>query len=214
MKPDRKKALLPGSRAEPQKPVRSRADYNEPSAASAAMPVWLFLGLALFVFWGFMYLDENAGGFNPKVYGSYASLEEVKKSGPEEDPLVVKGRAVYGTICIGCHQPNGLGIPNQFPPLAGSEWVNAAGADRIIRIVLHGLTGPVHVKNTEINQNMLPVGAAMNDDDVAAALSFVRQAWDNKAGPVKPEQVTAIRKATADHAQWTEAELLKIPIGQ
>ncbi|WP_075090751.1 c-type cytochrome [Verrucomicrobium spinosum] len=52
------------------------------------------------------------------------------------------GQQVYSMVCFACHQPTGAGIPGMFPPLAGSDWVSAKKPDRLIRMVIHGITGP------------------------------------------------------------------------
>ena len=84
------------------------------------------------------------------------------------------------------------------PPLAGSDWAQAEGPNRIIRIVLNGLAGPIDVEGAHYGTGvMVPFKDNFNDQEIAAVLTYVRQEWGNKAGPVKPEQVTAIRKESA-----------------
>ncbi len=112
--------------------------------------------------------------------------------------------------------------PGLYPTLAGSNWIDAGGPARIIRIVLDGLKGPVHVKGEVFNAAddpgiaMVPWRANLSDQDIAAVLTYIRSQkdWGNNAGEVTPEQVAAIRKQTEAHASsgnWTEAELLKVP---
>ncbi|MDX1740464.1 MAG: cytochrome c, partial [Rhodothermales bacterium] len=67
----------------------------------------------------------------------------------EDDP----GRQVYMTRCISCHQANGKGITGYFPPLDGTEWV-AEESGRLIRIILHGMTGPTTVQGVDYNGAM------------------------------------------------------------
>ena len=45
------------------------------------------------------------------------------------------GQQVYMTVCFACHQPAGQGLPGMFPPLADSDWVKAAGPERLVRMV-------------------------------------------------------------------------------
>jgi nitrite reductase (NO-forming) len=103
-----------------------------------------------------------------------------------------------------------------FPPLAGSDWVAAKKPDRMIRMVLHGLTGPVTINGKPFATPaplMPPLGAALSDTQIADVLTFVRDAYGNNASAVTPEQVAAIREAEkARTAMWTEAELQKIPV--
>ncbi|HXY69648.1 MAG TPA: cytochrome c [Gemmatimonadales bacterium] len=119
--------------------------------------------------------------------------------------------------CAVCHQPTGLGIAGSFPPLAGSEWATAANAALPIRVLLHGLQGPVTVKGQRF-ANAMPAfgtGQPLSDAEVAAVLTYVRSAWGNGASAVTPDQVAAERTATASHTgMWTAAELaplLKAP---
>ncbi len=95
------------------------------------------------------------------------------------------GRQLYQR-CAVCHQATGAGVAGAFPPLAGSEWATAANAALPIRVVLHGLQGPVTVKGQKFNGTMpaYGTGQAMNDADVAAVLTYVRSSWGNKAGAV------------------------------
>ncbi len=110
-------------------------------------------------------------------------------------------------VCAVCHQATGLGLPNTFPPLAGSEIVNGK-ADAHIRIVLQGVTGPFTVKGMQFNNTMPAQGPAMSDSDIAAVINYERSAWGNNGAQVTPAQVAAIRAATASRtAPWTEAEL-------
>lgn len=124
------------------------------------------------------------------------------------------GQQVYSTVCIACHQPTGMGLPNMFPPLGGSDWVNAEKPDRMIRIVLHGFTGPFKLNGNVFNSPaplMPPQGAALSDLQIAGVLTHVRSSFGNKAGEVTPGQVKAIREAEkARTAMWTEAELDKV----
>ena len=112
--------------------------------------------------------------------------------------------------CAVCHQATGLGLPGSFPPLAGSELATASNAALPIRVVLHGLQGPVTVKGQKFNSAMPPYGTnqPLSDAEVAAVLTYVRSAWGNTASAVTAEQVAAERTATASRAtMWTAADL-------
>jgi len=122
---------------------------------------------------------------------------------------VPDGRQLYQR-CAVCHQPTGQGIPGTFPPVAGSEWAAAASAQVAIRVVLHGLNGPITVKGQKFNGTMpaFGTGQPMNDADVAAVLTYVRTSWGNKASAVTADDVAKERAATASQsAPWTAAQL-------
>ncbi|MBM3879111.1 MAG: cytochrome c [Verrucomicrobia bacterium] len=167
-------------------------------------------------YWGALYLHQNGGGFHPLVFNLGEHLADVEARVPKSDTdaLIAQGRRIYTIYCVACHQPNGRGLPGQFPPLAESDWVNTAGPNRLIRIVLNGLTGPITVNGTEYNNVMLPWRDQLSDADIAAVLTFTRanKDWGNQAGAVSPEQVKAVREATQGRdSNWTATELLAVP---
>jgi mono/diheme cytochrome c family protein len=119
----------------------------------------------------------------------------------------VPGEDVYLRICFACHQLTGLGIPGAFPPLVDSPIVTAADPGKLIRIVLHGLQGPIEIQGTTYNSVMPPPAPSLTDKDVADVLTYARSAWGNEAAPVTVEAVTAIRTTVQRSAPWTWAEL-------
>lgn len=136
--------------------------------------------------------------------------------GAADPASVERGKTVYMQVCFACHQPTGLGIPNMFPPLAGSDWVAAKKPDRLIRMVLQGVAGPINVNGkpfTTPAPMMPPQGAALSDAQIADVLTFVRAEYGAKASAVTADMVKAIREAEKAHAaMWSEAELLKFPV--
>ena len=128
----------------------------------------------------------------------------------EQEKRRVQGEAVYNVTCYSCHKGDGKGQLGQAPPLADSEWVNGP-ADRLMRIVLHGLRGPVKVAGEEWNMQMPGLGSSsiMTDARLAGVLTYVRRAWGNYGSPVDPEHVAAIRTSSADRTTaWTVEDLL------
>lgn len=154
---------------------------------------------------------------SPSAVPAPASITTAPPAPVADEPVAVAvnevGKQVYNTVCIACHQPTGLGLPNMFPPLAGTDWVNSGSPDRLIRIVLHGLMGPIKINKepfTSAAPLMPPQGAALSDEQIAGVLTFVRQSFGNSAGPVTSEQVKAVRDAEkARAAMWTGDELDK-----
>jgi mono/diheme cytochrome c family protein/glucose/arabinose dehydrogenase len=127
----------------------------------------------------------------------------------EEQTRYEAGKALFNGVCAACHQPHGRGLEGVAPPLVDSEWV--LGTDqRLVRIVLHGLTGPVSVKGRNYRLDM-PAFGAFSDDQISGILTFVRREWENNAAPVEPGTVNAIRTATADrHEAWVVEQLREI----
>lgn len=196
----------------------SHADA-EPTVGQGAvyLPMWIVGLLGLLVYWSVNYIDDRGGDYNELVYAPYRSTNELASFLPKDElALQMKlGAQVYGNVCSACHQPNGGGNPIQAPPLAGSEWVLAAGPNRIIRIPSAGLAGPIKVGQVEMNASMAPFGAAatMTDEQLAAVLTYVRNSWGNKAPRVTVEQVQKVRgDVIKNHPeQYTAEELLKLP---
>jgi mono/diheme cytochrome c family protein/glucose/arabinose dehydrogenase len=131
----------------------------------------------------------------------------VAKLTPEEQTRVEMGRAQYALVCAACHQPGGEGLPAVAPSLVGSSWVNGS-ADVVIKIVLHGLTGPVTVNGEEWNMTMPGFAAAFDDEKIAAIATYIRREWGNQATAVLPAQVAALRRENASRSlPWTGIEL-------
>ncbi len=102
---------------------------------------------------------------------------------------IARGEIVYNRVCIACHQPDGEGIPNAFPPLANADYLNA-DIDRAISIVAHGYSGPMTVNGVVYNSIMPKLG--LSSENVANALTYVLNRWDNSGGEVTPQQVEAV----------------------
>jgi mono/diheme cytochrome c family protein len=197
----------------PNETQQQRRD-TEPTVGYSSVPLWLIVLLGLVFYWGLMYIDHHAGGFDSKVYEPFHNFAEVDDKQPKsgDQMTLLKGKKVFDSTCALCHQPNGLGDPSKAPPLVGSEWVLAKKPDRIIRIVLDGLQGPVTVKNQEWNLAMASWKTTFKDDEIAAVLSYVRNNWENKAPFVQAEQVKEIRAKTKDRiSAWTGPELQAVP---
>ena len=197
----------------------SKPPESEPTAGSAPAPVWLFVLMAILAYLGMGFLDSHGGGFDPRVYQPYRSYAELDgdQMKSKGDVAFANGKRVFETYCMICHQATGQGLPNQFPPLTGSEWVLAKEPGRIIRLVLDGGQGPITVKGQQF-----PASSAMppwkdillKDEDIAAVLTYIRgnKEWGNSASPVTTEQVKAIREKVASRStSWSADELLKVP---
>ncbi len=120
-----------------------------------------------------------------------------------------RGEEVFRRTCIACHGVDGRGVPGVFPPLDGSDWVSG-DPTLAIKVVLHGLQGPIRVGGIDYTNVMAPLGSQLDDRQVADVLTFVRQRWSNDAAPVEPAAVEAVRAATRQRAaMWTAQELLR-----
>ncbi len=110
-----------------------------------------------------------------------------------------RGREVYRNVCAGCHQPDGRGLDRLAPSLVGSPFA-LAPAEIPIRILMNGKEGGTGL--------MPPVGGALDDEQIASVLTYVRREWGQAVDPVDAAVVTAVRGASAGRTRpWTEAEL-------
>jgi mono/diheme cytochrome c family protein len=116
--------------------------------------------------------------------------------------------------CVTCHQPTGQGLDPIYPTLVGSPWVTG-DEERIVKIVLHGLWGPIEVNGKTYDPAkgippMTAFGALLKDEEVAAVVTYVRNSWGNQAPAVKSETVKKVRGETRSRSIfWKPEELLK-----
>jgi|GEM_PF-796158 len=141
------------------------------------------------------------------------AIAEGKDAAPAVDPKMIEtGKAVYAQTCVACHQPTGLGVPGAFPPLKDSDWVMAEDPERLIRVLLHGLMGPIEVNGIPYSSAMPGQGMTLKDEQIAAVLSYIRHEWGHGASPVDAETVKAVREIEgARVTPWTFEELKKFP---
>jgi mono/diheme cytochrome c family protein len=191
-------------------------EKQEPRDGYEPVPLWLVAVFGALVFWGGWYLATYSGGFRSDVLDEEPSARYAGgavEGATEVDPLVL-GQRLYQANCVACHGVTGAGQPGVYPPLAGSQWV-AGSAARVVRIVLHGLEGPIVVSGSRYNNSMPAFGARLSDQHLAAVLTYIRTngEWGNSATPITPAQVTAARAATSKRrTAWSEAELLAINV--
>ena len=176
-----------------------------------------YLAIVISVILAVIYMARFSGGFDSNEYLETAGLaSEMANLGGGSgadgageaaafDPIK-EGKKIYQTNCMACHQVTGLGMVGAFPPLAESAWV-AKDPQLLARIVIAGLQGPITVKDTEYNSIMAPLGGALNDEQIALVLTYVRQEWGNTSGPVDAAVVAEAREQTGQRGMWTVEEL-------
>jgi mono/diheme cytochrome c family protein len=189
----------------------------EPGEEFPPLPLWLVTLVGVLLFGGGIYMQRYSGGYAAMVYDENALGLGAGRTNvvAPVDPYVL-GKRLFADTCAKCHQPDGQGVPGQYPPLVGSEWVLASGPARMIRIVLDALQGPVKVKGLEFNNTMTPWRDTLTDQQIAAIITYVRtqKDWGHGASPITPEEVAGIRAKTKNRpttGSWTAAELLAIP---
>lgn len=179
------------------------------------MPIALLFIFSGLIFYAGTYLNRFSGHYHADIFDEHAQPAAAGAAAVKVDPVVL-GKKSYEQVCITCHQATGQGVAGIYPPLAGSEWVTGS-PERVIRIVLYGLKGPLQVEGKSFGQAAMPAigkvsGSGYNwtDERVAAVLTYIRQEWGNKAGPISAAEVAAIHAKEGDRKEWSQEELQKI----
>ena len=103
------------------------------------------------------------------------------------------GRQVYNSVCLACHMTDGSGVPGMHPPLIESEWV-MGDTDRLIKLVLKGMSGKIEIDG-EIYNSVMPPQAQLTDQQIADVLTYIRMSFGNNASEIKAEEVQQVRNA-------------------
>ncbi|MCA3006850.1 MAG: c-type cytochrome [Phycisphaerales bacterium] len=139
-----------------------------------------------------------------------AAAGEVAALTEAEAQRVRAGEALFARACAACHQLDGAGMQGLAPPLRDSEWA-VGPIDRIVRIVAHGVRGPIDVNGTRWTMEM-PAQRQLSDADVAAIVGYVRRAFGHRQSVPDAAAVAAIRARHKDRDEpWTAEELLGTP---
>ena len=123
-----------------------------------------------------------------------AGFPTVDPDAPVDVAVMEQGKAMFA-ICSACHGPEGKGmyhINKTGPPLANSEWVTGPVAN-LIAIQFRGLSGPIEVNGEKYTPVAPMAPLPLDNNSIAAVLTYIRNSFGNKASPVTPEQVEAMR---------------------
>lgn len=118
-------------------------------------------------------------------------LEETTPSNMTKEQKMEMGKIAYAKVCQACHQANGNGIPNTFPPLVKSDYL-AKDLKKSIEGVVNGLSGEIEVNGVKYNQTMPK--ADLTDEEIAAVFTYVLNEFDNEGGEISAADVKALRK--------------------
>jgi putative heme-binding domain-containing protein len=159
--------------------------------------------------------QTGAGGFVAPAERELVTFEPPAHLAGSDRKVYQAGAEIYQreAHCGTCHQTHGKGLGVIYPTLVGSPWV-LGSEERLIKSVLNGLWGPMEVNGRLYDPArgvppMTAFKAILNDDEIAAVLTFVRNTWGNAATPITAEQVAAVRAETASRSTfWNPADLL------
>lgn len=181
-------------------------ENQEPYEGAARFPVWMIAGIIALVGWAGWYLGRYDARFDSAMADQHAPGPSGSAAVAAAPEAAADGAQVYASRCAACHQPTGAGTPGLAPPLAGSPWVTG-DAERMLKIVIFGLQGPVEVNGQTWNGAMPAWGSSLTDAEIAAVVSHVRGAWGNAATPVDAAAVAAVKASTTRSTPWTAPEL-------
>jgi mono/diheme cytochrome c family protein len=185
-------------------------ELRDPEEGFERVPWFVWTTVAVLVFWSGWYIGRRGGTFDTSTHVEYAQAARPGAAGAAPvaaaDPIA-EGRRIFGANCQACHQADGKGVKGAFPPVVGSEWVN--GDERVlVRILLHGLQGPITVAGNSYNGMMPAWRESLSDADIAHVATYLRQWAPNAAPAVSEATVKAERDAHAARTtSWTAAEL-------
>jgi len=126
------------------------------------------------------------------------------------EPVANLGDSHFQSYCASCHQYDGQGM-GAAPPFDDSPWVTGP-EDRLIKIVLHGVSGRMEIAGKTYDREMPGFGQVLSDVDVASLLTYMRGRFGGPSESISPEAVRKVRAASPDRtAYWTVDELLVEP---
>ena len=125
---------------------------------------------------------------------SFLNSEEISISNTPEQETVsesyARGKEVYSDFCVTCHLPSGKGIPGNFPPLDGSDWLTDKKTESL-KAIKFGLSGPIEVNGEKYNNVMAALG--LSDQEVADVMNYISNSWSNTSkNEVTLEEVNSL----------------------
>jgi len=134
------------------------------------------------------------------------------KQQPGIKASIERGQKVYAATCLACHQADGLGVQRMNPPLVKTKWI-MGDKKALAKIVLNGLKGgEIEIDGDDFHNPMPPLAAQLSDQQIADALTYVRNSFGNKAGAVTVADVKAARGTAAAPVPVTKKPAVKTPV--
>jgi mono/diheme cytochrome c family protein len=145
---------------------------------------------ALFLLIGFSCKNR---GERPDTAKTQVKTGEKSASGPSVE-IMERGKKIYDEQCLACHQENGSGIPEMYPPVTKSAYV-IGDKERLVKLILEGREVPVAINGQQYD-NIMPPFDNLNDNEISDMLTYLRNTFGNSADAVSVDEVSAIRKKT------------------
>ncbi|WP_205945191.1 DUF7133 domain-containing protein [Pedobacter hiemivivus] len=154
-------------------------------------------------------LVESQKNFQNKNNARDLAAKKAAALTEEDQKVLLKGATIFKQLCAICHGADGKGVSiggssMPAPPLAGVKDVNG-DPEKLIKILLHGLSGPVDGKTYA---DAMPALGSNDDEYIAAVISYIRNDMGNKASIVRPADVKKVRdNHKGRDKNWTIQEL-------
>lgn len=181
-----------------------RRESYEPEELKNPLPKWFSIFSVGFIIWGASYFFMQ--GTVP------ADAGDLRTPLPAPGSLPVDGLAVYNANCVACHQSSGLGLAGAFPPLDGSEWV-LSDARIPAQILVHGIQGEMVVMGNTYN-GVMPAMAHLSNEELAAVLNYIRNAWSNTGSEVDAAYFAAAREEFGERGPWQGGQEMRQVLGE
>lgn len=185
-------------------------EIAEPYEAPTTGPKWFYLFMVISLAIGSFYLGRHMGKLDASTHiGFFEKNKPSDTSAVTAAQSPASGASLFTSKCASCHQADGKGLPGAFPPLAESEFV-LGNPERLISIVLKGLTGPLEVEGQSFNGTMPAWGEQMSDQELVAVINHIRnKLGNNQASEIQLQDVQKVREQTASRTQPWQADELK-----
>lgn len=167
----------------------------EPYETMRPIPLGVLMIAVALALWGGVLLFDNSEAVAVGQAERAEALADLPVRGDAD------GASLFAARCATCHQPNGSGVSGAVPPLAGSPFL-AGRAEVPIAILLRGIDGPIRVGDTVYDGHMPSFASVLSDDEIARLVSYLRQGFADRPGPVAAEMVTALRGDLAGGPAW------------
>jgi len=173
-------------------------EHAEPVERANPVPWLLGLIAACLCVWGVSYFLIN----QDLAAATTSPAARAAAPPPVAQPVATNGAQIFASRCAACHQSDGAGVADAFPPLAGSEWVGG-DASTLAGILLLGISGTITVKDATYDGLMPTFGDQLSDAEIAAVVSYVRASFGNTSPAVMADVVKAERdKLGGRSAPW------------
>lgn len=148
--------------------------------------------ITLLYLWLSSIIHVNNSDVNIKIIRFVNSNDKNSVSVYQKDTINKEGKSIYIKYCLTCHQSEGNGVPQMYPPIQKSNWVNG-DKNKLIKILLNGSSGEIEV-NDEFYDQTMPKFDYLTNEQLSKVLTYIRENFGNKASPVTIKEVIEIRK--------------------